>query len=61
MQLDNLKRRLRHSRYPEKEAVDDTSQGPQLNNFTALMDYWRSGYDWRRCERMLNGFAQFRT
>ena len=59
--IKDLKYRPRNARYPEKETVDDTSQGPQLRNFIELMDYWRSEYDWRRCERMLNGFPQFRT
>ena len=59
--LDDLRHRLRSARYPEKETVDDTSQGPQLNHFVALMEYWRDHYDWRRAERMLNGFGQYRT
>jgi hypothetical protein len=59
--IDDLKQRLRNARYPEKETVDNTSQGPQLSNLMALMAYWRSEHDWRRCERMLNGLQQFRT
>ena len=59
--IEDLKYRLRNTRYPEKETVDDTSQGPQLSNFIELMNYWRSEYDWRRCGRMLSGFPQFRT
>ena len=59
--LNCLKQRLRKARYPEKETVDDTSQGPQLGKFVALMEYWRDQYDWRRAERMLNGFGQYRT
>jgi pimeloyl-ACP methyl ester carboxylesterase len=59
--IDDLKQRLRNARYPEKETVDDTSQGPQLSNFMALMEYWHREYDWRRAERMLNSFPQFRT
>jgi hypothetical protein len=59
--LNDLKRRLRNARYPEKETVDDSSQGPQLGKFVTLMEYWRDQYDWRRAERMLNGFGQYRT
>jgi pimeloyl-ACP methyl ester carboxylesterase len=59
--IDDLRQRLRNARYLEKETVDNTSQGPQLSNFMALMEYWRSECDWRRCERMLHGFPQFRT
>ena len=43
--IEDLKYRLRNARYPEKETVDDTSQGPRLSNFIELMDYWRSEYD----------------
>lgn len=39
----------------------DTSQGPPLAKLQALVAYWRDGYDWRRCEALLNGFGQFRT
>ncbi len=41
--------------------MDDTSQGPPFAKVRALCDHWRDGYDWRRCEAMLNGFGQHRT
>ena len=37
--LDELKQRVRNARYLEKETVENTSQGPQLSNFMALMEY----------------------
>lgn len=60
-QLEDLHRRLDATRWPEKEASDDWSQGVPLAEIRALVDYWRTGYDWRRCEAMLNGFGQFCT
>lgn len=60
-QLDDLRDRLARTRWPEREAVDDWSQGAPLDRVTALCDYWRTGYDWRRCEARLNSFDQFRT
>ena len=60
-QLDDLNRRLAHTRWPDAETVDDTSQGPPLAKVRALADRWRAGYDWRRCEALLNGFGQHRT
>lgn len=60
-QLEDLHRRLDAVRWPEKEAVDDWSQGVPLADMRALVDYWRTGYDWRRCEAMLNDYGQFRT
>ena len=59
--LDDLKARLARTRFPEREPVDDWSQGVPLARLRALVDYWRSDYDWRRCEATLNGFAQYRT
>lgn len=60
-QLDDLRRRLQHTRWPERETVTDTRQGPRLEKIQALVAYWRDQYDWRRCETMLNGLGQHRT
>ncbi len=60
-QLDDLNSRIDLTRWPEKEAVDDWSQGTPLAALQDLLAYWRSGYDWRRCEARLNGLGQFKT
>ena len=59
--LDDLQRRLAATRWPEPETVDDWSQGVPLERLQALCDYWRDGYDWRRCEALLNGIGQYTT
>jgi pimeloyl-ACP methyl ester carboxylesterase len=59
--LDDLRQRLARARWPEREPVGDWSQGVPLAKLRALVDYWRTDYDWRRCEAMLNGFDQYRT
>lgn len=59
--LEALRCRLSQVRWPEKETVDDWSQGVPLEQAKALCSYWRDHYDWRRCERMLNGVGQFKT
>jgi epoxide hydrolase len=59
--LDDLRRRLTQTRWPDRETVDDTSQGPPLAKIRALCDHWLGHYDWRRCEALLNGFGQHRT
>jgi pimeloyl-ACP methyl ester carboxylesterase len=59
--LDDLKRRLAQTRWPDPETVADWTQGVPITKMKALVEYWRTGYDWRRCEARLNGFAQFRT
>jgi pimeloyl-ACP methyl ester carboxylesterase len=59
--LDDLKRRLANTRWPNKEPVADWSQGVPLAKAQALVEYWCTRYDWRRVERSLNALPQFRT
>ena len=60
-ELDDLARRLSDTRWPERETVNDWSQGAPLERVKALCAYWRDSYAWRRCEAMLNDFGQHRT
>lgn len=60
-QIDDLNRRIDHTRWPEKETVDDWSQGTPLAALKDFVDYWRHEYDWRRCEGRLNALGQFMT
>lgn len=60
-QLDDLNARIDLTRWPEKEAVDDWSQGTPLEALQDLVGYWRRGYDWRRCEARLNALGQHKT
>jgi epoxide hydrolase len=59
--LEDLRKRLAATRWPERETVDDWSQGATLNDVRALCEYWRNDYSWRRCETMLNSFGQYRS
>jgi pimeloyl-ACP methyl ester carboxylesterase len=59
--LVDLQRRLRATRWPEKETVADPSQGPQLAQLQELVRYWGNGYDWRKAEAKLNSLPQFTT
>jgi pimeloyl-ACP methyl ester carboxylesterase len=59
--LDDLKKRLANARWPDKEPVTDWSQGVPLAKAQALVEYWRTRYDWRRAENSLNTLPQFRT
>jgi len=59
--LDDLKRRLESTRWPERETVGDWSQGVPFQKAQALIAYWRDKYDWRRFEARLNAFPQYRT
>jgi pimeloyl-ACP methyl ester carboxylesterase len=57
--LDELRARLARTRWPGEETVDDWRQGPRQEQMQQLCDYWRTEYDWRRCEATLNRFDQF--
>ncbi|MGI9598042.1 MAG: epoxide hydrolase family protein, partial [Acidimicrobiales bacterium] len=59
--LADLRRRLQNTRWPEKEPVDDWSQGVPLAYVQEVCDYWAGDYDWRRREAALNRFDQFTT
>src|ERR1043165_4135174 len=59
--LDDLKSRLRNTRGPEAELVEDWSQGAPLKWIKDICRYWAEEYDWRGREARLNRFAQFTT
>lgn len=59
--LDELRRRVNATRWPDKETVKDQSQGPQQAKLQELARYWGSDYDWRRAEAKLNALPQYLT
>ena len=59
--IDDLRRRIAMTRWPEKETVDDATQGTQLAKLKPLVEYWGTGYDWRKAEAKLNKLPQFVT
>ncbi|MCK1711273.1 MULTISPECIES: epoxide hydrolase family protein [unclassified Bradyrhizobium] len=61
MALDDLRSRLVQTRWPERETVSGWTQGVPEARLRSWIDYWRSAYDWRRCEASLNRFDQFRA
>jgi epoxide hydrolase len=60
-ELDDLRQRLDVASWPERETVDDWSQGVPLDYMKELCAYWATGYDWRATEARLNALPQFRT
>jgi pimeloyl-ACP methyl ester carboxylesterase len=60
-ELTELRRRIKATRWPEQETVNDASQGVQLATTQALADYWATQYDWRKCETRLNALPHFIT
>jgi pimeloyl-ACP methyl ester carboxylesterase len=59
--LDDLRRRVAETRWPDKETVSDRSQGVQLAKLQPLVEYWGTDYDWRKVEAKLNELPQFIT
>src|SRR6188472_3998987 len=60
-ELAELRRRIDATRWPERETVDDDSQGVPLATMQELARYWATDYDWRRCEARLNALPNFLT
>ncbi len=59
--LDDLRDRLAHTRWPDELLGVDWSRGVPLDYLRGLAAYWRDGYDWRAQEARLNTFPQFTT
>jgi pimeloyl-ACP methyl ester carboxylesterase len=59
--LQEMRRRIGATRWPEKETVQDQSQGVPLETSQALARYWEKEYDWRKVEARLNSLPNFIT
>jgi pimeloyl-ACP methyl ester carboxylesterase len=60
-EVEDLRARIVATRFPDKETVEDPSQGVQLATMQALVRYWGTQYDLRRVETRLNALPQFMT
>ncbi|GJH25777.1 epoxide hydrolase family protein [Caballeronia novacaledonica] len=60
-QIADLKRRVKSTRWPERETVTDASQGVQLATMQKLARHWATDYDWRKVEARLNAVPNFVT
>jgi pimeloyl-ACP methyl ester carboxylesterase len=59
--LADLKRRIAATRWPERETVDNDTQGVQLATIQRLADYWLNQHDWRKVEARINSYPNFIT
>src|SRR4029453_17956721 len=59
--LDDLRRRIAATRWPEKEPVEDQSQGVQLATIQEPARYWGAEYDFGRLESRLSALPHFIT
>ncbi|HYU95037.1 MAG TPA: alpha/beta fold hydrolase [Sphingomicrobium sp.] len=60
-ELADLKRRIAATRWPERETVNDDTQGVRLDTIRKLADYWLKEHDWRKVEARINGYPNFVT
>src|SRR6478672_5938800 len=60
-QLVDLRRRINATKWPERETVNDETQGVQFATTQKLARYWGTDYDWRKVEARLNALPQFIT
>src|ERR1700683_4402782 len=60
-ELEDLKRRLHRTRWPDAQTVGDWSQGIPVDYLRKVCEYWASDYDWRKTETRLNALPQFQT
>ena len=58
-ELEDLKKRLELTRWPEKETPDDWTQGIPLSYMKEIQEYWLNEYDWKKHEKKINEFPQF--
>ena len=60
-QLTDLRRRIKATKWPERETVADDTQGVQLATMQAIASYWGTDYDWRKAEARINAVPHFIT
>jgi hypothetical protein len=56
--LEDLRRRIAATRWPDRETVPDRLRGAQLDELQELVRYWGTDYDWRKGEAKLNAWPQ---
>ncbi len=60
-ELTELRRRVKMTKWPERELVPDVSQGVQLATMRSLAEYWATQHDFRKCEAKLQALPNFIT
>jgi pimeloyl-ACP methyl ester carboxylesterase len=60
-EISDFRQRILDTRFPDKETVEDQSQGAKLSKMKELVKYWGTQYDWRKAEARLNAYPQFMT
>ncbi|WP_433166788.1 epoxide hydrolase family protein [Kribbella sp. CA-247076] len=59
--LDDLRQRLRATKWPLDAGNDDGFYGVRRTDLQELVEYWAHGFDWRAAERAMNAYEQYRV
>ena len=59
--IEDLRMRLARTRWPDEPPLEPWSTGTGVSYLKGLVEYWRSGFDWRAQEARLNGFRQYQV
>ena len=59
--LDDLNRRISATRWPDELPGTGWDYGSNLSYIKELAEYWRSDFDWRAQERLINSFQHFKA
>ncbi|MFJ9390794.1 epoxide hydrolase family protein [Nocardioides sp. NPDC101246] len=59
--LTDLRRRLKHTRWPDQIPGSGWERGTDGGYLRTLIDYWHDDFDWRAQERTQNAWPQFVT
>ena len=57
--IEDLKKRLALTRWPDEIPESAWQYGSSLAYLKELVEYWLNDYDWSRAEELLNGFPQY--
>jgi hypothetical protein len=60
LQLEDLARRLKTTRWPQYKESWSWERGSDKTYLNSLLEYWKDQYDWRKEEKTLNEFSQFK-
>jgi len=59
--LADLRKRITATKWPDREQVNDATQGVQMATMQKLAQYWANEHDWRKCEAKINALPNFIT
>jgi pimeloyl-ACP methyl ester carboxylesterase len=59
--IADLRERLSRTRFPDQAPGEPWAYGTNVDYLRELVEYWRSGFDWRAQEARLNAFPQYKT